>query len=110
MPSRLEFAGYSAPWSPYGVHGADRPAYSGTQTRGPPFLSRLQGIPLYGPPYGTLSADSPAIGFGAGAVRSVQRMLEGFLGWHVVIIAAVIAIPVGLVAIAVALIRGAGRR
>ena len=37
-------------------------------------------------------------------------MLEGFLGWHVVIIAAVIAIPVGLVAITVALIRGAGRR
>ena len=37
-------------------------------------------------------------------------MLEGFLGWHVVIIAAVIAIPVGLVAVAVALILGAGRR
>ena len=37
-------------------------------------------------------------------------MLEAFLGWHIVIIAAVIAIPVGLIAIAVALIRGAGRR
>lgn len=37
-------------------------------------------------------------------------MLEGFLGWHVVIIAAVVAIPVALIALAVALIRASGRR
>jgi hypothetical protein len=36
-------------------------------------------------------------------------MLEGFLGWHVVIIAAVVLAPVAILALAVVLLRRFGR-